>query len=79
MVRTVEFRKHPGLVSVQTYVGPDAGQVRALCVFGFDNEISLEQFLAKRADVAERDFIRPVEQYRLEAFPLYKPLGLDLP
>jgi mono/diheme cytochrome c family protein len=76
------FREYSGLVSIDSYVGPRAGELLAVCIFGFDNEVSAGRFIQQLdtvANTAAADFVRPADHYILRSPPVYRALGLIAP
>ncbi len=76
-----EFRKYPGLLSVQTFVGRRQGDLLVMAVFGFDTAIAMGRFV-KDLDASPpspTDFARPVQRYILRSPALYKASGMSVP
>ena len=76
-----EFRKYPGLVSVQTLVGRRQAELLVVAVFGFDTDMAMGRFM-KDIDATPRsphNFVQPVERYILRSPMLYKANGMAVP
>jgi len=76
-----EFRKYPGLLSVQTFVGRRHDDLLVVAVFGFETETAMGSFI-KNVQVLPRrpgDFVQPVQRYILRSPTLYKASGMWLP
>ena len=77
-----EFRRYPGLMSVQTYVGRRQGDLLVVAVFGFDTDAAMGRFM-KEMEAAPaagaHDFTRPVQRYILRSPTMYKANGMWVP
>jgi mono/diheme cytochrome c family protein len=75
------FRKYPGLVSVQTFVGRRQGDLLVVAVFGFETELAIGRFVqdSAAATPSPDDFVKPVQRYILRSPALYKANGMSLP
>jgi len=76
-----EFRKYPGLMSIQTFVGRRQGDLLVVAVFGFDTELAMGRFVkAVEASLPRpNDFAAPAQRYILRSPTLYKANGMWLP
>lgn len=76
-----EFRKYPGLMSVQTFIGRRHDDLLVVAVFGFETETAMGRFMKdiEASPPRVNDFAQPVQRYILRSPTLYKASGMWLP
>src|SRR5262249_34809284 len=77
------FRDYPGLVSIDTYAGRSGKGYLLLCVFGFEDDFALGQFMKGLEGTRGRQptggLVSPADHYLLRSAPVYKATLLSVP